>query len=70
MRNEMKLNLQLTRLECCDLLLACTAAKYSANDGGEKWQRLHDKIETCIDEFDTQIDEIVKFEALYKTVGA
>lgn len=66
MRNSMTMStLNLTRLETCDLLLACLAARDEANDGGEKWQRLHDKIKAQLDEFDAQLDELIKDETRY-----
>lgn len=42
--NNTNLILSLSRIEVCDMLLACLAAQEAANDGGEKWKRLHDKI--------------------------
>ena len=42
--NNTNLILSLSRIEVCDMLLACLAAQEAANDGGEKWKRLHEKI--------------------------
>lgn len=58
MRNHFKTTIQLERIEICDLLLACLAAKDSANDGGAKWDRLHDKLSAQLEELDKQLDEI------------
>lgn len=52
MLNEMTMNLKLTRIDVCDLLLACTAAQFSANDGGQKWKDLHDKLREQLHAFD------------------
>ena len=58
MRNEFKTTLQVKRIDICDLMLACLAAKELANDGGAKWDRLHDKLKRQLNELDTQLDEL------------
>lgn len=58
MRNEFKTTLQVRRIDICDLMLACLNAQYAANDGGEKWKRLHDNLEKQLAELDEQLDEI------------
>lgn len=58
MRNSFKTTINVTRLEIVDLMMACTHAKFSASDGGEKWERLHDKLKEQLRELDEQIDEI------------
>ena len=60
MRNEFKTTLQLRRIDICDLMLACTAAKQLSN-GAEKWDRLHDELKRQLEEVDKQLDEIEKF---------
>jgi hypothetical protein len=60
MRNEFKTTLQLRRIDICDLMLACTAAKQLSN-GAEKWDRLHDELKRQLEELDKQLDEIEKF---------
>lgn len=40
------------------LMMACTLAKQAANDGGRKWDKLHDLLKSQLDELDRQIDEI------------
>ena len=42
--------LKLKRIEICDLLLACTLI--SAESNAEKWDKLHDKLEQILIEFD------------------
>lgn len=34
----MKITLELTRSQLCDLALACTCAQFSAGDGGKKME--------------------------------
>lgn len=60
MRNEFKTTLQLRRIDICDLMLACTAAKQLSN-GAEKWDRLHDELKRQLEELDKHLDEIEKF---------
>ena len=60
MRNEFKTTLQLRRIDICDLMLVCTAAKQLSN-GAEKWDRLHDELKRQLEELDKQLDEIEKF---------
>lgn len=60
MRNEFKTTLQLRRIDICDLMLACTAAKQLSN-GAEKWDRLHDELKRQLEELYKQLDEIEKF---------
>lgn len=50
--NYKTVTLKLKRIEICDLLLATLAAKQLANDGGKKWEELHDKLKTILDDFD------------------
>lgn len=54
MLNGMTMNVNLKRIEICDLMIACTCAEYSANDGGKKWKNLHDKLEQMLNEFDAE----------------
>lgn len=58
MRNEFKTALQVKRIDICDLMLACLAAKELANDEGKKWDRLHDELKRQLNELDTQLDEL------------
>ena len=52
--NAMEMNVQLTRKDVCDLLLACVNAMYSANDGGKKWEKLHEKLHEQLEQFDKE----------------
>ena len=59
--NEFKTSIELQRIEICDLMLACTECKFMANDGGKKWERLHDKLESKLRELDKQLEEMRDF---------
>ena len=58
MRNQFETSISLQRIEICDLLLACLAAKNAAGDSGTKWDRLHDKLKAQLEALDAQLDEI------------
>ena len=58
MRNESETSIKARRIDICDLMMACTLAKQAANDGGRKWDKLHDLLKSQLDELDRQIDEI------------
>ena len=60
MRNSFKTTINVTRLEICDLLLACMAAKELSNDGGKKWDRLHEKLKEQLEKLDDQLDAIIR----------
>lgn len=60
MINSFKTSLQLTRGQCCDLLLACLAARDLANDGGQKWERLHDEIKRQLADLDVQLYQVAE----------
>lgn len=61
MRNGFKTTITLRRIDICDLMLACLAAKKAANDGGKKWIELHELLYTQLEELDAQLDEIIDF---------
>lgn len=58
MRNHFKTTVELERIDICDLMIACLAAKECANDKGEKWDRLHEKLRSQLEALDKQLDEI------------
>ena len=58
MRNEFKTTIQLRRIDICDMMLACLAAKELANDEGKKWDRLRETLKSQLEELDRQLDEI------------
>ena len=65
--NQFKTTISITRGELCDLLLAILAAKYTAEDGGRKWINLHDKLQTQLEELDSQLYGVQKIGAdIYK----
>ena len=63
MRNQFVTTIILRRIEICDLMLACLAAKDAANDGGKKWDELHEKLKWQLNYLDMQLDEIIESEA-------
>lgn len=52
MLNERIVTLKLTRIDVCDLLLACTALDTATDSDNHKWEQLHDKLNGILDEFD------------------
>lgn len=59
MRNEMTVHVELTRLELCDLLIACLSAHEKS--GAEKWITLHQKLQKQLNDFDSEIDAYRSF---------
>ena len=49
-RNERTVNVKISRIELCDILIALTAI----SEGGysKKWDKLHDKLEKILDDWD------------------
>ena len=62
MRNHIETTLKLKRIEICDLMLACTAAQFAANDGGQKWEKLHDKLKQQLEELDKDLDQLEELD--------
>ena len=58
MKNEFKTTIQLRRIDICDMMLACLAAKELANDEGKKWDRLRETLKSQLEELDRQLGEI------------
>lgn len=48
--NEKEVTAKLRRIDICDLLIACTVL-YEQSDGN-KWSKLHDKLEYILEGFD------------------
>lgn len=55
MTNYKNLNVELTRIDVCDLLLACTLMQ--AGKDGKKWATLHDKLQKQLRAFDKENDK-------------
>ena len=55
MINDKNVKIEIKRGELCDLLLSCIAAQQMANDGGEKWNRLHEKLKMQLDAIDQEL---------------
>ena len=62
MRNQFETTIRVQRIDICDLMLACLAAKEAATDGGKKWDKLHDKLGAQLAELDAQLDEVIADE--------
>lgn len=56
MRNDFETTLKLKRIDICDLMLACLAAKELSN-GATKWDRLYENLKKQLDELDKRLDE-------------
>ena len=52
MTNQKTMNVELTRIEVCDLLLACTCLMSEKN--GKKWFTLHEKLQKQLRAFDAE----------------
>lgn len=62
MRNGVHTAVRLRRIDICDLMLACTCAEFSANDGGEKWKRLREELRKQLEELDEELDMALEYE--------
>lgn len=56
--NERTVTAKLTRIELCDLLLACLKCSQAVDAPDNKWDRLHEKILGIIDDFDAKQTDI------------
>ena len=52
--NSSKINIELTRIEVCDLLLATFSSHQNTEGRAKKWMQLHDKIEKQLKETDKE----------------
>lgn len=60
MRNSEIVNVQISRLDLIDLMIACTGAEFELVDSEaskKKWRRLHDMLGQQLKEFDAKFDE-------------
>ena len=57
MINQETVQMELQRIDICDLELAWLAAKELANDEGKKWDRLHSKLKDILEKFDKEYYE-------------
>lgn len=46
------MKVELDKKEIANLMIACTAAKQLAGDGGQRWKDLHDKLQAELEAFD------------------
>lgn len=52
--NQKTMTVKLRRIDVCDLLLACSCADDKADNGSEKWKRLHDMLKEQLEAFDAK----------------
>lgn len=55
--NQKTMTVKLRRIDVCDLLLACSCADRNADDGSEKWKKLHDVLMKQLEAFDAKVAE-------------
>lgn len=58
-RNARTTQVELSRIDICDLMMACTRIGQALKEDGKtanKWEKLHDKLKAQLDEFDAEID--------------
>ena len=53
MRNHRTVNVKITRIELCKLILACDSIKF----GAQGWAELKEKLKQQLDAFDAKLDE-------------
>ena len=58
MRNHFETTIKVKRIEICDLILLCGLKAVDDPKHTSKWQRLHDKLKSQLDELDKQLDEV------------
>lgn len=58
MLNERIVTAKFSRIELCDLLLACLKCSQAVDAPDNKWDRLHAKISDIIEEFDAKQTDI------------
>lgn len=52
MKIDKKLKITMTRSQLCDLLKACTTLSLEVDIPGNKWEQLHNELETILYQFD------------------
>lgn len=57
MRNNFETTIKVKRIEICDLILLCGLKAVDDPKHANKWQRLHDKLKSQLDELDKQLDD-------------
>ncbi len=60
MRNAEIVNVQMSRLDLVDLMLACTGIEFNLVDSEnskKKWRQLHDMLEKQLRAFDAELDK-------------
>ena len=60
MRNHRTVNVKITRIELCKLIIACTALNFELekeNHSAQGWAELREKLKQQLDAFDAKLDE-------------
>ena len=60
MRNHRTVNVKITRIELCKLILACDSIKFELekeNHSAQGWTELKEKLKQQLDAFDAKLDE-------------
>nr|DAH24690.1 MAG TPA: hypothetical protein [Caudoviricetes sp.] len=55
--NARPVNVKISRLDLCDLMLACTVLDTETDTENTKWEKLHDKLEAILNEFDEKQED-------------
>lgn len=55
--NARTVNVKISRLDLCDLMLACTALDTETDPENTKWRKLHDKLKSILNEFDEKQED-------------
>lgn len=55
--NDKTVTVKITRHELCDLILACTALNFGTDEKTTKWEKMHDKLKTILQDFDAKFEE-------------
>lgn len=55
--NARTVNVKISRLDLCDLMLACTALDAETDPENTKWGKLHDKLRAILNEFDEKQED-------------
>lgn len=55
--NARTVNVKISRLDLCDLMLACTVLDTETDPENTKWRKLHDKLKAILNEFDEKQED-------------
>ena len=55
MVNGTRTKIEVRRIDICDMMLACLAAKQLSGDGGKKWDKLHAQLKNELLKLDKEL---------------